>query len=155
MLRQNKAASSIRAQTTADKYARQYIADYEGADDDTDDDTDDLDLIDEAIKALIVADTDNLQNKDDSESVKYFITSFGMLEPQSAFDTTTKSAFDITTDLANQSLTHALTCKDIASDSTTTINSTTTTIDTTKAGAGQCAIWYWLYAINWINYSRG
>ena len=73
-----------------------------------------------------------MPNKDDSEFAEHFITSFGALEPQ--------SAFDITTDLANQSLAHALTCKDTAlphalTRKDTALDSTTTTIDTTKAGA--------------------
>jgi hypothetical protein len=77
-----------------DKYAKQYIADYEGADDE-----DDLDSIDEAIEALIV--TDILSNDQANlEPVEHFITSFGALQPQ--------RAFDITTNLANRSLMHAL-----------------------------------------------
>jgi hypothetical protein len=87
-----------------DKYARQYVANYEGADDD------DLDSIDEAIEALIV--TDTLPNEDNPEPTEHFITSFGALEPQ--------RAFDITTNLANQSLTHALTGVDTMSNSTAT-----------------------------------
>jgi hypothetical protein len=93
-----------------DTYARQYIADYEGVDDEA---TDDFDSIDEAIEALIVTDTDAKQT--DSELVKHFVTSFGVLESQ--------RAFDITTNLANQSLTHALTRADTASDPTTTLDS--------------------------------
>jgi hypothetical protein len=98
-----------------DRYTRQYIANYEVVDDDTDD----LDSIDEAIKAPMIADTDTLPNKDDLDSAEHFTTSFGVLEPQ--------RAFDITTDLANQSLTHALTCEDVTSDSTATVDPTVTT----------------------------
>jgi hypothetical protein len=103
----NKVAGSTWAKTAkhAREYARQYIADYEGTDND---DTDDLDSIDEAIEALIVTDADTDQTN--SEPVEHFTTSFGVLEPQ--------RAFDITTTLANQSLTHALTRKGAASDPT-------------------------------------
>jgi hypothetical protein len=94
------------------QYARQYIADYEGTDNE---DEDDLSSIDEAIEALIV--TDTLPNEDNSEPVEHFITSFGALEPQ--------RAFDITTNLANQSLTHALTGADTTSDSTATDSTAT------------------------------
>jgi hypothetical protein len=94
------------------QYARQYIADYEGTDNE---DEDDLSSIDEAIEALIV--TDTLPNEDNSEPVEHFITSFGALEPQ--------RAFDITTNLANQSLTHALTGTDTTSNSTVTDSTAT------------------------------
>jgi hypothetical protein len=87
-----------------DKYTRQYIADYEGTDD-----TDDLDLIDEDIEALIVTDD---YNQEDLEPAEHFTTSFGVLEPE--------RAFDITTTLANQSLAHALICTDTAASDTTT-----------------------------------
>jgi hypothetical protein len=96
-----------------DTYARQYIADYEGVDDATDD----ADSINEAIKALIVIDTDADTDAEqtDFEAAEHFVTSFRALESQ--------RAFDITTTLANHSLTHALTCANTASNPTTTLNS--------------------------------
>ena len=81
------------------RYTRQYIADCKGADDNKDD----LDSIDEAIEALIV--TDTLSNDQaNQEPAEHFITSFGALQPH--------RAFDITTNLANRSLTHALIQRD-------------------------------------------
>jgi hypothetical protein len=77
-----------------DKYTRQYITDYEG----TEDNEDDLDSIDEDIEALIVTDD---YNQEDPEPAEHFTTSFGVLEPE--------RAFDITTTLANQSLAHKAT----------------------------------------------
>jgi signal recognition particle GTPase len=79
------------------KYTRQYIADYKGSEASEDD----LDSVDEAIEAMIVTDKDD---QSDPELVEQFMTSFGVLGPQ--------TARDITTTLANQSLTHALTSTD-------------------------------------------
>jgi hypothetical protein len=66
-----------------------------------DDATDDLNSIDKAIEALIVTDADADAEQTDSEPVEHFVASFGVLKPQRAFNITTKSAFDITTNLAN------------------------------------------------------
>lgn len=64
------------------------------------------------LKALIITDTSLSEDQTDLEPVEHFISSFRVLEPQ--------NALDITTNLANQSLVHALTCKDIDSTATTT-----------------------------------
>lgn len=89
-----------------DKYARQYIAEFEGA---RETEEDDSDGINEAIEAMIAGDIVDQDNQDqdqdqDQDQSEHFITAFGTLQSQ--------EAMDITTQLANQSFQHGITAKD-------------------------------------------